>query len=97
MAIEAFRMGLHRGSPLYRELTMYPCQTIGDIKKKAMAFVRLEEDEDQEQGTADRVERRNNEAQRSAQRPTPYSKSSIVNATSERSDIALASYPEIHT
>ena len=25
MAIEAFRMGLRRGTPLYKELTMYSC------------------------------------------------------------------------
>ena len=64
---------------------------------KAMAFVRLEEDQDEELGTKDRVERWNKGGQRSAQRPTPYSKPSAINAASEHPDITLASYPEIHT
>ena len=42
---------------------MYPCQTFEDVQMKAIAFVRLEEDEDQEQGATERVERRNNGAQ----------------------------------
>ena len=78
---------------------MYPCQTFEDVQMKAMTFVRLEEDEDQEQGATKRVERRNNGAQRSAQRSTPYSRPSAVNAASERSrkDTALTSYPDVHT
>ena len=43
-AIEAFRRGLERDSPLYDELTKYPCQTMDDVQAKAMAQVRLEED-----------------------------------------------------
>ena len=63
MAIEAFQMGLLRGSPLYRELTI--CQTFEEVQMKAMAFVRLEEDKDQEQGATDLVEWRSHGAQRS--------------------------------
>nr|XP_017245120.1 PREDICTED: uncharacterized protein LOC108216789 [Daucus carota subsp. sativus] len=43
-AIEAFRRGLERDSPLYDELTKYPCKTLDDVQAKAMAQVRLEED-----------------------------------------------------
>ncbi|XP_074377779.1 uncharacterized protein LOC141719306 [Apium graveolens] len=35
-AIEAFRGGLERGSPLYEELTKYPCRTMDDVQAKAM-------------------------------------------------------------
>ena len=41
---EAFRRGLERDSPLYDELTKYPCKTLDDVQAKAMAQVRLEED-----------------------------------------------------
>ncbi|XP_017224963.1 uncharacterized protein LOC108201178 [Daucus carota subsp. sativus] len=43
-AVEAFRRGLERDSPLYDELTKYPCKTLDDVQAKAMAQVRLEED-----------------------------------------------------
>nr|XP_017250644.1 PREDICTED: uncharacterized protein LOC108221266 [Daucus carota subsp. sativus] len=43
-AIEAFRRGLEKDSPLYDELTKYPCKTLDDVQAKAMAQVRLEED-----------------------------------------------------
>lgn len=43
-AIEAFRRGLDWDSPLYDELTKYPCKTLDDVQAKAMAQVRLEED-----------------------------------------------------
>ncbi|XP_074336820.1 uncharacterized protein LOC141673994 [Apium graveolens] len=39
-----FYKGLERGSPLYEELTKYPCSTMKDVQVKAMAQVRLEED-----------------------------------------------------
>ena len=43
-AIEAFRRGLERDSPLYDELTKYPCRIMEDVQAKAMALVKLEED-----------------------------------------------------
>ncbi|XP_074361074.1 uncharacterized protein LOC141701268 [Apium graveolens] len=43
-AIEAFRRGLGRDSPLYDELTKYPCKTMDDVQAKALAQIRLEED-----------------------------------------------------
>ncbi|XP_074323049.1 uncharacterized protein LOC141659994 [Apium graveolens] len=42
--IKAFRRGLEKDSPLYDELTMYPCKTMDDVQAKAMAQIRLEED-----------------------------------------------------
>ncbi|KAL8156935.1 hypothetical protein AgCh_001876 [Apium graveolens] len=44
MAIGAFRRGLERDSPLYDELTKYPCRTMDDVQAKVLAQVRLEED-----------------------------------------------------
>ena len=41
---EAFRTGLERDSPLYDELTKYPCRTIYDVQTKTTTQVRLEED-----------------------------------------------------
>ena len=43
-AVEAFRQGLFGASELYDELTKYTCQTFDDVKAKALAHVRLEED-----------------------------------------------------
>ena len=59
LAIEAFWIGIHRGTPLYKEFTMYPCQTFEGVPMKVMAF-RLEEDHNQDQGATERVERRSN-------------------------------------
>ena len=42
-AIEAFRRGLEKDSPLYDELTKYPCKAMEDVQDRAMAHVRLEE------------------------------------------------------
>ncbi|XP_017245373.1 uncharacterized protein LOC108217031 [Daucus carota subsp. sativus] len=47
-AIEAFRRGFERDSPLYDELTKYPCRSMDDVQAKAMAQVRLEEDRREE-------------------------------------------------
>lgn len=41
-AIEAFRRGLERDSPLYDELTTYPCNIMDDVEPKAMAQIGLE-------------------------------------------------------
>ncbi|XP_074300243.1 uncharacterized protein LOC141631477 [Silene latifolia] len=45
IAVEAFRRGLHHDSDLYSELTKYPCTTFEEVQKKAVTFMRLEEDE----------------------------------------------------
>ena len=64
--MEAFRQGLRRGSPLYNELTMYPCKTFEDVQMKAMAFVRLEEDNEPGQTATpvDRMDRKSNNGYR---------------------------------
>ena len=43
--IEAFRRGLSYPSNLYSELTRYPCTTFEEVQTRAMAEVRIEEDE----------------------------------------------------
>ncbi|XP_048502935.1 uncharacterized protein LOC104896471 [Beta vulgaris subsp. vulgaris] len=44
-AIEAFRRGLTYKSRLYYELTRYPCSTFEEVRARAMAEIRVEEDE----------------------------------------------------
>ncbi|XP_057246970.1 uncharacterized protein LOC130589618 [Beta vulgaris subsp. vulgaris] len=44
-AIEAFRRGLTYKSRLYYELTRYPCGTFEEVRARAMAEIRVEEDE----------------------------------------------------
>jgi hypothetical protein len=44
-AIEAFRQGLLFDSDLYKELTKHKCLTFEDVQAKALAHIRLEEDE----------------------------------------------------
>lgn len=40
---EAFRRGLQKDSPMYDDLTKYPCKIMDDVQAKAMAHMRLEE------------------------------------------------------
>ncbi|XP_021733161.1 uncharacterized protein LOC110699981 [Chenopodium quinoa] len=44
-AIKAFRKGLNYRSRLYYELTRYPCSSFEEVRTRAMAEVRVEEDE----------------------------------------------------
>ena len=46
-AIEAFRRGLKARSHLYYELTRYPCTSFEEVRSRAMAEVRVEEDRTQ--------------------------------------------------
>ena len=75
-SIQAFRRGLVRGSELYRELTKYPCLSFEDVQAKAMAQIRLEEDEEplKVNPSPDRVERRSNGDYRRDHRSQPYSR-----------------------
>ena len=75
-SIQAFRQGLVRGSELYRELTKYPCLSFEDVQAKAMAQIRLEEDEEplKVNPSPDRVERRSNGDYRRDRRGQPYSR-----------------------
>ncbi|XP_021747725.1 uncharacterized protein LOC110713584 [Chenopodium quinoa] len=53
-AIEAFHKGLNYRSRLYYELTRYPCSSFEEVRTRAMAEARVEEDEHARNG----VERR---------------------------------------
>ena len=86
-AIEAFRKGLSPTEELYRELTKYPCRTFEDVQAKAMAQVRMEEDEKSVKAVPEstpRVERRIVDS-RKERRVTPYGRprpdSTNVNVT----------------
>ena len=87
-AIEAFRRGLERDSPLYDELTKYPCRTMDDVQAKAMAQVRLEEDRREDD---DKYYRPNRKVTTSRIRDyKPYVRTtreeSRINTTQERAD-----------
>ncbi|XP_056685603.1 uncharacterized protein [Spinacia oleracea] len=43
--IEAFKRGLVPNSKLYREITKYPCATFEEVRSRAIAQMRLEDDE----------------------------------------------------
>ncbi|XP_048491458.1 uncharacterized protein LOC125492780 [Beta vulgaris subsp. vulgaris] len=45
IAIECFRKGLILRPKLYNRLTKYPCQTFEEVKSRALAQMRLEEDD----------------------------------------------------
>ncbi|XP_074343067.1 uncharacterized protein LOC141680864 [Apium graveolens] len=87
-AIEAFRRGLERESPLYEELTKYPCRTMDDVQVKAMAHVRLEEDRREDGEKYYRTLRKITTPR--SREYKPYSRPSrdefYVNTTRERSD-----------
>ncbi|XP_021867458.2 uncharacterized protein [Spinacia oleracea] len=44
-AIEAFKRGLIPNSKLYREITKYPCATFEEVRSRATAQMRIEDDE----------------------------------------------------
>ncbi|XP_021859448.2 uncharacterized protein [Spinacia oleracea] len=44
-AIESFKRGLVPNSELYREITKYPCTTFEEVRSRACAQMRLEDDE----------------------------------------------------
>ncbi|XP_056688001.1 uncharacterized protein [Spinacia oleracea] len=44
-AIEAFKRGLIPNSELYREITKYPCATFEEVRSRATAQMRIEDDE----------------------------------------------------
>ncbi|XP_056685424.1 uncharacterized protein [Spinacia oleracea] len=44
-AIEAFKRGLIPNSELYREITKYPCATFEEVRSRAIAQMRIEDDE----------------------------------------------------
>ncbi|XP_021866686.1 uncharacterized protein [Spinacia oleracea] len=44
-AIEAFKRGLVPNSELYREITKYPCATFEEVRSRATAQMRIEDDE----------------------------------------------------
>ncbi|XP_056698613.1 uncharacterized protein [Spinacia oleracea] len=45
IAIEAFKRGLIPNSELYREITKYPCATFEEVRSRATAQMRIEDDE----------------------------------------------------
>ncbi|XP_074298999.1 uncharacterized protein LOC141629999 [Silene latifolia] len=76
-AIQAFRRGLHQDSQLYKDQTMHPCTTFEEVKSKAIAIMRLEEDSAPARGTydSDPVSRKA-PVEKKSERPKPYSRTS---------------------
>lgn len=42
--MEAFKMGLKKDSPIYKDLCMTPCMKMDEVRNRALRFIRLEED-----------------------------------------------------
>ncbi|XP_017239352.2 uncharacterized protein LOC108212130 [Daucus carota subsp. sativus] len=90
-AIEAFRRGLEKDSPLYDELTKYPCKTLDDVQAKAMAQVRLEEDKKERDDKYYRPNRkvmttRDRDYKPYAREPRGPKEETRVNSTHEHAD-----------
>ncbi|KAL4553980.1 hypothetical protein LXL04_039903 [Taraxacum kok-saghyz] len=45
-AVEAFKMGLKKDSPFYKDLVMTPCKKLDEVRSRAIRFIRLEEDKE---------------------------------------------------
>ncbi|XP_056694875.1 uncharacterized protein [Spinacia oleracea] len=64
-AIEAFKRGLIPNSELYREITKYPCATFEEVRSRATAQMRIEDDEvirtASQRSTGGNSDRRSNE------------------------------------
>ena len=43
-AVEAFKMGLLKGSPFYEDLVMTPCRNLDEVRNRALRFIRLDDD-----------------------------------------------------
>ncbi|XP_021747717.1 uncharacterized protein LOC110713576 [Chenopodium quinoa] len=85
IAIEAFKRGLTDDSELYRELTKYPCTTFEEVRTRALAQMRLEDNLAIRNGVQplpipnnDRVSRKHND--RKNWRHRTYDKPGQVNA-----------------
>ncbi|XP_057250019.1 uncharacterized protein LOC130591117 [Beta vulgaris subsp. vulgaris] len=73
-AIEAFRRGLTYKSRLYYELTRYPCSTFEEVRARAMAEIRFEEDEESRYGSEPSYDRKAQNQKKSDWRHQPYQK-----------------------
>ncbi|XP_010696072.2 uncharacterized protein LOC104908640 [Beta vulgaris subsp. vulgaris] len=95
-AIEAFRRGLTYKSRLYYELTRYPCSTFEEVRVKAMAEIRVEEDEVSRYGSESSYERKAQNQKKSDWRHQPYQKRESNNVASKATGkSANNDYPSI--
>lgn len=44
IVVQAFKIGLPKDSPFYKDLVMNPYRNINEVKNKALSFIRMEED-----------------------------------------------------
>ncbi|XP_023743491.2 uncharacterized protein LOC111891665 [Lactuca sativa] len=77
--VEAFKMGLRKGSPFYEDLVMTPCKRLDEVRCRALRFIRLEEDREiqKRSNPLDQYESPNRKDESSTQRyykSKPYSK-----------------------
>ncbi|XP_010688993.3 uncharacterized protein LOC104902790 [Beta vulgaris subsp. vulgaris] len=82
-AIEAFRRGLTYKSRLYYELTRYPCGTFEEVRARAMAEIRVEEDEASRYVSEPSYDRKSQNQKKTDWRHQPYQKRESNNVASK--------------
>ncbi|XP_057250007.1 uncharacterized protein LOC109136477 [Beta vulgaris subsp. vulgaris] len=85
-AIEAFGRGLTYKSRLYYELTRYPCGTFEEVRARAMAEIRVEEDEASRYVSEPSYDRKSQNQKKNDWRHQPYQKRESNNVASKATD-----------
>ncbi|XP_048498002.2 uncharacterized protein LOC125496550 [Beta vulgaris subsp. vulgaris] len=95
-AIEAFRRGLTYKSRLYYELTRYPCGTFEEVRARAMAEIRVEEDEASRYVSEPSYDRKSQNQKKNDWRHQPYQKRESNNVASKATGKSASNdYPSI--
>ncbi|XP_074314221.1 uncharacterized protein LOC141649429 [Silene latifolia] len=92
-AVEAFRHGLHHDLDLYREFTKYPCTTFEEVQQKAVAVMRLEEDESMRDVYDTERTNRKITTEKKTERSKPYSKNTVNKVSRDTDWMESASLP----
>ncbi|XP_056687846.1 uncharacterized protein [Spinacia oleracea] len=89
-AIEAFKRGLIPNSELYREITKYPCATFKEVRSRATAQMRIEDDEvirtASQRSTGGSSDRRSYTPRSSSWRHQPYNRQNQVQNVNQYDD-----------
>ena len=68
--VQAFKMGLRKDSPFYKDLVMNPCKILDEVRCRELKFISLEEDREfkKRSSSVDQYENPNRKAESSNQR-----------------------------
>ncbi|XP_074315023.1 uncharacterized protein LOC141651201 [Silene latifolia] len=93
-AINAFRQGLDKESDIYKELTMHPCERFEEVRQRATAALRLEEDIQARKGMSnfDKPNRKIS-TEKKDERAKPYNRPNISRVAEKTQQIDDSQHP----